>query len=57
MYEECDMIVTKNGRKGTILLTLFNNGEKAYEVEFSDNAPETETIKEKDILKKIDKID
>lgn len=57
MYEECDMIITKDGRKGTILLTFFNSVENAYEVEFSDNAPETETVKEKDIVAKIEKID
>jgi hypothetical protein len=39
--KECDRIKTKDGRVGTVMLLLNDTG---LEVEFTDTAPETETI-------------
>ncbi len=45
--KECDRIKTKDGREGTVMLLLDDTG---LEVEFTDTAPETETIERSDVL-------
>lgn len=45
--KECDRIKTKDGRVGTVMLLLSDTG---LEVEFTDTAPETETIERTEVL-------
>jgi len=45
--KECDRIKTKDGRIGTVMLVL---GETGLEVEFTDTAPEAETIECSDVV-------
>lgn len=45
--KELDRIKTKDGRIGTVMAIWFDS--TGLEVEFDDNAPETETIDIKDV--------
>lgn len=50
--KELDMIKTKDGRTGTVMLILHDSkGNIGLEVEFHDTAPETETVDITDVEK------
>lgn len=48
--KEYDLIKTKDGREGTVVL-LYTKPRKAYEVEFIDSQGETETVEPEQIEK------